>query len=148
MKFFATLDMRDFRDIEGFRAAFASFVREYNQTVHSSLGGRTPQDRFFEEQQLIRRLPAEAIGRSFLLEGERRVSADSVIVIDKQEYEIHYRYAKQRIRFRYSPDMASVFVVETDGSLIPVTLRPLNKQENAGVRRERVRLSGEKEASE
>ena len=141
MKFFATLDMRDFQDIGGFRAAFAAFVREYNQTPHSSLGGATPQDRFFEEQQLIRRLSPEVISRSFLLEDERRVSPDSVLVIDKQEYEIHYRYARQRIRLRYSPDMATVFIVEPDGGLSPVTLRPLNKQENASVRRERVRLS-------
>ena len=148
MKFFATLDMRDFRDIEGFRSALASFVKEYNQTVHASLGGRTPQERFFEEQQLIRRLTPETISRSFLLEGERRVSADSVIIIDKQEYEIHYRYAKQRVRFRYSPDMASFFIMEPDGSLVPVTIRPLNKQENADVRRERVRLSGDREDPE
>lgn len=141
MKFFATLDMRDFQDIGGVRAAFAAFVREYNQTPHSSLGGATPQDRFFEEQQLIRRLSPEVISRSFLLEDERRVSPDSVLVIDKQEYEIHYRYARQRIRLRYSPDMATVFIVEPDGGLSPVTLRPLNKQENASVRRERVRLS-------
>ena len=35
----------------------------------------------------------------------------------------------------------TVFIVEPDGGLSPVTLRPLNKQENASVRRERVRLS-------
>ena len=148
MQFLASVDMRDFQDIEGFREAFAAYVARYNQTVHSSLNGNTPQDRFFQESQLIRRIPEESIRHSFLLEDERRVSADSVIIIDKQEYEIHYRYAKQRIRLRYSPDMETVFVVEQDGSLTSVSLRHLNKQENASVRRERVRLSaGGEEAS-
>ena len=141
MKFLASLDMRDFQDLEDFRNAFAAFVTEYNRTIHSSLNGKTPQDRFFLESQLIKRIPEETIHHSFLLEDERRVSPDCVVVIDKQEYEIHYRYAKQRIRFRYSPDMSTVFVVEADGTLTPVTLRPLNKQENASVKRERVRLS-------
>lgn len=141
MKFLASLDMRDFQDLEGFRTAFAAFVTDYNQTIHSSLNGRTPQDRFFLESRLIKRIPEETIQHSFLLEDERRVSPDCVVVIDKQQYEIHYRYAKQRIRFRYSPDMSTVFVVEADGTLTPVTLRPLNKQENASVKRERVRLS-------
>jgi hypothetical protein len=44
--------------------------------------------------------------------------------------------------------MASFFVMEPDGSLVPVTVRPLNKHENADVRRERVRLSGDREDPE
>jgi len=47
--------------------------------------------------------------------------------------------AKQRILLRYSPDMEKVFVVEPSGELTPIRL--LNKQENALVKRERVRLS-------
>ena len=39
------------------------------------------------------------------------------------------------------PDMEKVLVVEPDGELTPVTLRPLSKHENANVRREKVRLS-------
>ena len=66
-------------------------------------------------------------------------SADNVIVINKTEYEVHYRYAKQRIRLRYSPDLERVFVVEPSGEMTPIRL--LNKQDNAVVKRERVRLS-------
>ena len=99
----------------------------------------TPQERFFSEPEQIRRLSQEDIDHSFLLEIERRVSPDSVILIGKTEYEVHYRYAKQRIRLRYSPDMEKVFVVEPSGELTPVRL--LNKQENSLVKRERVRLS-------
>ena len=81
---------------------------------------------------------------SFLLEIERRVSADSVVVIDQVEYEVDCRFAKQRIRLRYSPDLTSIFIVEQDGTLTPIRL--LNKQENAFVKREKIHLCrGEEE---
>lgn len=139
MQYLASLDMRDFHSLEDLRQNFADYVSRYNQSTHSSLEGKTPQDRFFSEPEQIRRLTQEQIDTCFLLEVERRVSADCVIVIDKTEYEVHYRYAKQRIRLRYSPDMKTVYVVEPSGGLTPIRL--LNKQDNAVVKRERVRLS-------
>lgn len=117
-----------------------TFVRSYNQHPHSSLKGVSPQERFFQEPELISRLPDEQIDSSFLLEIERRVSADSVIVIDQVEYEVDYRFAKQRITLRYTPDMKDIFIVEADGSLTPIRL--LNKHDNASVKRDKVRLAG------
>lgn len=138
MQYLASLDMRNFHSIEELRADFAAYVLRYNQTPHSSLGKMTPQDRFFSEPEKVRRLSQDDIEHCFLLEVERRVSPDSVIRIDNTDYEVHYRYAKQRIRLRYSPDMEKVFVVGPSGELTPIRL--LNKQENALVKRERVRL--------
>lgn len=135
----ASLDMRDFHSLDELRGSLLAYVRRYNQTPHSSLAGKTPEERFFSEPELIRRLPAELIARSFLLEVERRVSADCVVVIDQVEYEVDCRYAKQRIALRYSPDMSEVYIVEQDGTLTPVRL--LNKKENASVKREKVRLT-------
>ena len=134
----ATLDMRDFHSLEELRGSLYAFVQEYNQSPHSSLRGCSPQDRFFSEPEQIRRLSEEDIRQNFLLEIERRVSADSVIVIDQVEYEVDYRFARQRIRLRYSPDMKDIFIVEADGTLTPIRL--LNKTENALIKREKVRL--------
>ena len=139
MQYLSSLDMRNFHSLEELRRDFAGYVSRYNQTVHASLNGLTPQERYFKEPDRFRRLPPERIERDFLLETERRVSADNVIVINKVEYEVHYRYARQKLRLRYSPDMEKVFVVEQTGELTP--LRLLNKQDNAFVKRERVRLS-------
>lgn len=136
----ATLDMRDFHTLDELRGSLLAFVRRYNQSPHSSLKGMSPQDRFFSEPELIRRLPDDVIDRSFLLEIGRRVSADCVIVIDQVEYEVDYRFAKQRITLRYSPDMKEIYVVDAAGALTPIHL--LNKQENASVKREKVRLTG------
>lgn len=136
----ASLDMRDFSSLDELRGSLNTYVRSYNQSPHSSLKGKTPEERFFMEPELIKRLPEDQIDQCFLLEIERRVSADCVIVIDQVEYEVDCRFAKQRITIRYSPDMSEIFVVEADGSLSPIHL--LNKQENATVKRDKVRLTG------
>lgn len=134
----SSLDIRDFHSLEELRGNLFAYVQIYNQTVHSSLKGYSPQDRFFSEPECIRRLSDQEIENSFLLEIERRVSADSVIVIDQVEYEVDYRFAKQRIRLRYSPDLEDIFIVETDGTLTPVRL--LNKTDNANVKRDKIHL--------
>ncbi|MDD7024164.1 MAG: DDE-type integrase/transposase/recombinase [Oscillospiraceae bacterium] len=136
----ASLDMKDFHSLEELRGSLLTYIRSYNQRSHSSLKGLSPQERFFQEPELICRLPDEQVETSFLLEVERRVSADSVVVIDQVEYEVDYRFARQRVTLRYTPDMTDIFVVETDGNLTPVRL--LNKQENALVKRDKVRLTG------
>ena len=134
----AALDIRDFHSLDELRGNLMAYVNRYNQSGHSSLKGRSPQDRFFSEPERIRRLSEEEIDHDFLLEIERRVSADSVITIDQVEYEVDCRFAKQRIRLRYSPGMEEIFIVEPDGTLAPIRL--LNKQENAFVKREKIHL--------
>jgi hypothetical protein len=136
----ASLDMRDFSSLDELRGSLNAYIRTYNQSPHSSLKGKSPEERFFMEPELIKRLPEDQIDQCFLLEIERRVSADCVIVIDQVEYEVDYRFAKQRITIRYTPNMNEIFVVEADGSLSPIHL--LNKQENATAKRDKVRLTG------
>lgn len=134
----AALDLRDFHSLDELRGNLLAWVHLYNNTAHASLKGKTPQERFFSEPEQIRRLPQEQLDKDFLLEIQRRVSADSVIVIDQVEYEVDFRFAKQRIHLRYSPDMKEIFIVEPDHSLTPIRL--LNKQENADVKREKIHL--------
>ena len=134
----SSLDIRNFHSLEELRGNLFAYVQRYNQTIHSSLKGKSPQDRFFSEPECIRRLSEQEIENSFLLEIERRVSADSVIVIDQVEYEVDYRFAKQRIRLRYSPDLEDIFIVEADGTLTPIRL--LSKTDNANIKRDKIHL--------
>ena len=134
----AGLDMQDFHSLDELRGDLHSYVQEYNQTLHSSIRGMSPQDRFFSEPEQICRLSADEFDKDFLLEIERLVSADSVVVIDQIEYEVDYRFAKQRIHLRYSPDMKDIFAAEPIGSLTPI--RILNKTENAQIKREKIHL--------
>ncbi|GAA0284783.1 hypothetical protein GCM10008922_48450 [Faecalicatena contorta] len=134
----AALDIRDFHSLEELRGSLMAYVQLYNRSPHSSLKGTCPQDRFFSEPERIRRIPQEKLDTDFLLEIERRVSADCVVVIDHVEYEVDCRFARQRIRLRYAPDLSEIFIVEADHSLTPIRL--LNKQENAFVKREKIHL--------
>jgi len=132
------LDIRDLHSLDELRGNLLAYVNKYNRIVHSSLKGKSPQDRFFSEPERIRRLADEEIQSSFLLEIERRVSSDSVIVINDIEYEVDCRFLKQRIKLRYSPNLEDIFVVEADNTLTPIRL--LNKTENAFVKREKIHL--------
>ncbi len=65
------------------------------------------------ESTLIIRMSDQEVERSFLLEIERKVSNDSVIVIDEKEYEVNYKYQGQKLLIRYSPDLKKVYVVDS-----------------------------------
>ncbi|MBO7349586.1 MAG: transposase [Spirochaetales bacterium] len=132
------LDIRDFHSLDELRGNLFAYVQKYNQTVHSSLNGRSPQDRYFSEPNLFHRLSDEEIDHSFLLEIERRVSADNVITIDQVEYEVDCRFSKQHIKLRYSPGLDEIYIVEADGTLTPIRL--LNKVENSKVKRDKVHI--------
>jgi len=135
------LNMNDYKSLDELRHSLLEYVKIYNQTPHSSLDGKSPSDRFFEDSPLIKRLSDAQLEKSFLLEIERRVSVDNVIVIDNTEYEVDYRYSKQRIVLRYSPDMRDVFLVNRHtGELEPIRL--LNKHENSLIKRQKVSLTG------
>ena len=137
----AGLNMNDYDTLDELRLSLKQYVTEYNQAIHSSLNGLSPQDRFFSESHMIKRLSDEQISSSFLLEYKRRVSADNVIVLNEIEYEVPYRYSKQQILLRYAPDLSEVYVVdEHTGALAPIKL--LNKHENAVIKREKVKLTG------
>ena len=110
--------------------------RDKNQAPHSYLSRAVPAWTVsFSEPEQIRRLSEESLGEDFLLEIERRVSADSVIVIDQINLEVDCRLHRRRLRLRYSRDMKEIFIVETDGMLTPIRL--LNKTENALIKRKK-----------
>lgn len=135
----ATINTKDYESIEQLRESLHVYVQKYNQTIHKSLNNQTPQDRFFSEPEHIKRLNEREIETGFLLEIERKVSADNVIIINQKEYEVNYRYAKQKIKLRYSHDLKEVYIVEPDGALEPIKL--LNKHDNAHIKREKIRLT-------
>lgn len=124
------LNMNDFHSLDELRDSLFAYIQKYNQTVHSSLNGKTPQQRFFDESHLIVRLSDEKIEQSFLLELERRVSRDGIITIDNQEFEVDYRYSSQKLTIRYSPDFSHLYTVDPfTGELDEIHI--LNKLSNS-----------------
>ena len=139
-KWLAITNLAEFSGLSAIQESLDRFVDEYNHTVHSSLNGLTPDGRFFSEPECIRRLTADEIEKDFLLEVDRRVSTDCVLTIDNVEYEVESRYAKKRVKLRYTADMKTIYLVEDNNTYTPIRL--LNKQENALVKRNKIYLSG------
>ena len=64
-------------------------------------------------------------------------------MLNETEYEVPYRYSKQRTTLRYSPDLSKIYVVDKEtGELTPIKV--LNKKENSLIKREKVKLVGGK----
>ena len=136
----AGLNMNDFQNLDELRDSLLAYAQKYNQSPHESLQMRTPQDRFFSESQLIFRLDADRIEKTFLLEEERTVSADNVITINSVEYEVSYKYSRQRLLLRYSPDLSKIYSVDRKtGEMEEIHL--LDKHKNSQGCRKTFRMS-------
>ena len=138
----AELNMNDYKTLDELRESLMKYVQKYNQSVHNSLDGKTPQDRFFDESNLIRRIDDDAIDKIFLLEIERKVSNDNVVVINQVEYEVDYKYAGQRLLLRYSPDLSKIFVVDKETNELD-EIHLLDKKANSKIKREKVKFTEE-----
>lgn len=67
-------------------------------------------ERYFSDPDCFHRLPEDKMNKLFLLESERRVSIDCVVTVEYIEYGVDYRFAKQRVRLRYSPNMEATLL--------------------------------------
>jgi hypothetical protein len=136
------LNMNDFNNLGELRTSLISYVHSYNQHIHSSLNGLSPQDRFFSESHMIKRLSEEQIETSFLLEYERRVSTDNVVMIDETAYEVDYKYSRQKITLRYAPDLSKIYIVDKNTDEL-TEIKLLNKHDNSAIKRKKIKLTGE-----
>ena len=50
----STLKMSDYKSINELKVSLMDYVNKYNQSIHSSLNGLSPRDRFFKESHIIK----------------------------------------------------------------------------------------------
>lgn len=136
----ASINYNDYHSLDELRNSLMNYVQQYNDTVHSALNGKTPRDRFFEESSLINRLTEKQIQQAFLLEVERRVSADSVVMIDNKEYETDSKYANRKLIIRYSDDLSEVYAYDKESGAYE-KMHILDKHSNA-VSKRKIRMAG------
>lgn len=134
----SALKPSEMESLETLQKSLDKYVHQYNSTVHSALG-MAPQERFFQEAQLIHYIPEDTMNDLFLYENDRKVSADGVIKLEGLEFEVDYRFSRSRVKIRYKSDLSEVFVQE-DGKKYKARL--LNKVENSDMHRHTVRFSG------
>ena len=140
----AQLNYNDYHCLKELRQSLNQYVQQYNSTPHSSLAGKTPIDRFFEESNTIVRIPQQQADKMFLLEIERKVSTDNVIVIDQLEYEVDYKYAGMKVLLRYSPDFREVYVVDRESNSLE-KINILKKTDNSKIVRKKMRMVSDDE---
>lgn len=135
-----TLDMDGFSSLDELNTSLLAYMTKYNNTIHSSLNGKSPTDRYFNEPGRFRHLKESETKTAFLLELERRVSNDGVVMIGNTMYEVEPHFAKKKVIIRFSPDMEEIFIATKDGTH---PLRLLNKHENAHVMRGKIHLTAD-----
>lgn len=136
----AGINYQDYHSLDELRDSLMKYVQNYNNTVHSALEGSTPQDRFFNESSLMIRMTDSQIEKAFLLEIERKVSADCIVMIENQEYEVDSKYANRRLTIRYSSDLDEVYAYEKEYDEYE-KIHLVDKHGNSKTKR-KVRLAG------
>lgn len=129
----------DYKSLDEINESLHKYVQTYNNRPHKSLDNSSPSNRFFNDPTSIIRLNDVEIERSFLLEIERKVSADCVVVIDDQQFDVDYTYQNKKVQLRYAPDFSKVYIVnKEDNSLTEI--KKLNKVQNSAIKRHKVKL--------
>lgn len=128
----ATFDASKCRSLAEVREELFKYINQYNNTMHSSLVNKTPQNRFFEESALMKKLPESSLETMFMFELQRKVTKDGIVTINNRQFEVDSQYCSRSITLRYSPDLQNFYIVENN-EIVP--LRILNKVENASIKR-------------
>ena len=128
----AKINYHEFKSIEEYQTSLNDYIREYNNTIHSSLNGKTPVERRNQDTSIIKYLSEENIERDFMLEIERKVSFDSVVLIDTKEFQVPYKYSSRKIKIRDSHDYSKAYVINGNNF---EEIKLLNKIENSQIKR-------------
>lgn len=119
--------------LEEFRKELLDYVNKYNNTIHSQLNNVSPLTRFFDSGEEIIIVNEEKLDKDFLLEIDRKATADCVIQIDNILFEVPQIYSNKSIKIRYSADFSTCYVVEANQSLTKIEL--LDKVANSKIKR-------------
>ena len=138
--FMATYNKTSKTTIEEYRKDLLKYTLDYNNSEHS-VTKKAPFTRFFEGEEHPIYLDDEVIEKGFLLELDRKVSIDCVVVINNIQFEVPAKYSKKNIRIRYSADFKTAYVVNPDGTLDEIKL--LDKVANSKVRRNKPKFNVE-----
>lgn len=117
------------------RVFWAWLEAEYHQTHHRGLDGKTPLDRFLEDQALIRPAP-EQLEAWLRMKVSRRVARDRTVHLEGRLYEAPDGYAGETVDVFYDPyDPARPVHFRRKGETAERPLRRLDLATNATLRR-------------
>lgn len=99
------INWEDIKDINELNNMLNDFVNKYNNKVHSSLSSEkiniSPNQRWFRDQDKIRKIDNNQIDESFLHTAYPTIRSDSIAHIKKIEYEVPTKYIGKKITIKY-----------------------------------------------
>lgn len=94
-------DWNTFKSLEEVEKSFSEYLyNNYINTIHSEIK-ETPNNRFHKYENIIKRKEAETIEKSFMHTKHCKVYNNSTIQLNKQIYEVPYKYVGKKIEVRY-----------------------------------------------
>lgn len=133
----ASIDYHNFKSVEEYQKSLNDYIFKYNNTIHSSLNGKTPIERRDKDINLIKFESNEKLDKDFLFEIERTVSFDCIVMIDTKEYQTPAKFAnKKKVKIKYAYDFTKAYIIDESGKEYELKLN--NKVENSLIKRSRL----------
>ena len=108
-------DWNEFKTIEDVKRSFEEYLyEEYQNKEHSEIK-ETPNNKWHKEIKCLREKEAEEIEEAFMHTRECKVYNDATIKINKERYEVPYRYVGQKIEVRYYVKNPKELIIYKDG---------------------------------
>lgn len=108
----AGISFHDFHSIGDFQRSLTGYIARYNNTVHSSLGGLTPMQRYQKDIQSVIHLTKERLDDAFLLEASRKATFDSLVTLNDVWYQLPHKFARKKVGILYSFSYDRVYVID------------------------------------
>ncbi len=119
------------------RVFWAWLEAEYHHTAHGGLAGKTPLERYLEDQALVRPAP-EDLEALMRMKVARKVGKDRVVHLFSRLFEAPDGYAEETVTVLFDPyDPSRPVHMVRKGESEEILLRPLDPHTNATLRRQK-----------
>lgn len=124
------LDMRRVETLDDLNLRLQTWMHEYNERPHGSLGGQSPLEVWEQDADQIRWVEDEQrLEQAFLGQLTRRVRGDSTVQVNGHAYEVPSHLRGTRVPIHYSLFRPEILWIE-DGDT-QVILREVDPEDNA-----------------
>jgi hypothetical protein len=130
---FASINFRNFHSIEEFQKSLDDYIAKYNNTIHTSLDGLTPMQRYQKDFASINYLTQEKLHDAFLLETTRKATFDSLITLNDVWYQLPPKFSNRKVNILYSVDYKDVYVLDENNH---ISISILDKVANSITKRQ------------
>lgn len=134
-QFINMLTLSDISSLEALNGQFLYYYQStYNLRPHSSLGGRSPMERFLLDKDKLRYVPSkELLEQVFLHEATRKVKKDATISLLKKVFEVPQSLIGQSITVRFDPEDDSKAYIPLGNPASMVTIYPVRPIDNSRI---------------